>query len=183
MADKEQSLIVLDSWEGGYSNNSRDPGGETYGGISRRMWPNWAGWSVIDQKKLIHGGHIPWSMKFADLDNLVSDFYTDNFWNKQSFSLLNNQDVCNKIFQHYVNMGDRAIKISQNIVFNGIWIDGKLGIHTSSKLNEINSSFFLETYCYQLSEYYTELISEHPQLEYARHEWMLRAKTIGKRPS
>ena len=36
--------------EGGYVNDPDDPGGETYKGIARNMWPDWAGWAIIDKK-------------------------------------------------------------------------------------------------------------------------------------
>ena len=35
--------------EGGYANNPADSGGETYKGIAKNYWPNWEGWTAVDQ--------------------------------------------------------------------------------------------------------------------------------------
>jgi lysozyme family protein len=188
MADFNKSMIVLDSWEGGYDSNSKDPGGETYCGISRRMWPNWAGWMVVDHLSL------KWNEKAGQLDIAVENFYYENFWNKQSFKDLDNQDIADKIFQHYVNMGFRAIKLAQAVIFygfknydllkgfDGSQLDGQLGVDTASRLNSKKPLDFLERYIEIVSSYYKSLIKDHPQLKVFEHEWLLRARTIGKRP-
>jgi lysozyme family protein len=199
MADYKQSFEVLDSWEGGYSLNHLDPGGETYCGISRRNWPNWTGWSVIDRIKNERSTLIPvnnrgikWNEKFPELDSQVSGFYLSAFWMKQSFSSLDNQDICDKIFQHYVNMGVRAIKLVQQSTNDELYsrtatsdflvVDGQMGQKTVDRINSINNQELINRYCDTLKEYYEGLIAEHPQFEVFEHEWMLRAKTIGKRP-
>src|SRR2546426_796362 len=51
MADFDYALTQLLKVEGGYANDPRDPGGETYKGISRVFWPNWSGWPLIDAAK------------------------------------------------------------------------------------------------------------------------------------
>lgn len=38
--DFEKALSFVLKWEGGYSNDPRDPGGETKYGISKRSYPN-----------------------------------------------------------------------------------------------------------------------------------------------
>ncbi len=38
-------------FEGGYANDPADRGGETFRGISRKNWPRWSGWDLIDQVK------------------------------------------------------------------------------------------------------------------------------------
>lgn len=201
MAEFQPAMEVLDSWEGGYSNNPKDPGGETYCGISRRHWPNWEGWIVIDEIKKQRSTNIPvsnqgikWNERFDNLLVHVNIFYMNNFWDKQSFSQLDNQDITNKIFQHYVNMGVRAIKfiqeevndelISKDVSGNTqISVDGQLGQKTVAAINDINYVILLDGYVQYLVGYYESLIAEHPQLKVFEHEWLLRARTIGKRPS
>jgi len=65
-------------WEGRYVNDSLDPGGETYCGISRRHWPNWPGWQEIDSAK--EGGLDPERLDSPAIFAMVEDFYRDNFW-------------------------------------------------------------------------------------------------------
>src|SRR5690348_14729738 len=108
MADFNKSLDVLLSWEGGYSNNTRDPSGETYCGISRKNYPTWDGWKITETFQ-----PIPWNYIIDDegLNTLVFDFYKQSYWDKESYQLIEDQDVADKIFQHHVNMGNRAIKL------------------------------------------------------------------------
>ena len=40
MKDFDKALKFVLKWEGGYSNDPRDPGGETKYGISKRSYPN-----------------------------------------------------------------------------------------------------------------------------------------------
>lgn len=189
MANFNEALDVLLSWEGGYSCDPRDPGGETYCGISRKHWPNWIGWKAIDILKWtdFSNGKIKWNTKFPELNSDVAAFYFENFWSIY-YEQINDQDVCNKLFQHNVNMGDRAIAIAQKVI--GFYItsqDGRLGPATIAALNaysETKTSIeFLGSYITALELYYEQLISEHPQLHVFENEWMLRAKTIGKRPN
>jgi len=70
--------------EGGYVNDPYDSGGETYRGISRRAWPSWKGWPLIDQAKT-DGLKSPKAIDRhfeddAEMFELVADFYFANFW-------------------------------------------------------------------------------------------------------
>lgn len=53
---------------GKHTNDPRDPGGETYSGISRKHNPKWAGWAFIDKKD------------YATADKLVRDLYYEDYW-------------------------------------------------------------------------------------------------------
>ena len=47
----EAAMDYMQPSEGGYVCDPDDSGGETFRGISRRVWPDWAGWKLIDQAK------------------------------------------------------------------------------------------------------------------------------------
>jgi lysozyme family protein len=67
--------------EGGYSNRADDRGGETYKGISRKNFPNWEGWNIIDNCKADH--EFPGVLeRYAVLQDLVKKFYKVNFFDK-----------------------------------------------------------------------------------------------------
>ena len=53
MADFKKALTETLRHEGGYVNDPKDPGGETYKGISRKNHPDWEGWNIIDEKKIL----------------------------------------------------------------------------------------------------------------------------------
>src|SRR6267142_354853 len=181
MAIFNKSLEVLLSWEGGYSFNPHDPGGETYCGISRRNHPDWIGWIEIDRIKDIRNGKpILWNETYISLVPAVNVFYLNIYWNKESYSLINNQDIADKIFQHHVNMGIRAIYFAQVTLMHKIEkADGDLGPITAKAINEstpetnIPRTSFLDQYIIILEQYYEDLIREHTHLKVFEHEWLL----------
>ena len=85
--------------EGYYSFNKYDAGGETYRGISRRYYPKWKGWLIIDKQKP--------NINHKELDPLIRAFYRKHYWNP---NLLNAfpQDVANEMFDTGVNLGRRT---------------------------------------------------------------------------
>src|SRR5580692_10490694 len=91
--------------EGAYSNNPSDPGGETYCGISRVSFPNWAGWVIIDTYK--HESSFPKNLvTVSGLSDLVKSFYFTNFWH---FDGIVDPNVAEKTLDLWVNLGrDRA---------------------------------------------------------------------------
>src|SRR4051812_34145455 len=94
MSDFDYALTQLLKEEGGYANDPRDPGGETYKGISRVFWPNWSGWPLIDaaktdpkfREKLAENEHLP---------SLINSFYRKNFW---QFDGVNDLLIASKLF-------------------------------------------------------------------------------------
>ena len=94
--------------EGGYVNDPSDNGGETYRGISRKNFPVWDGWSIIDNAHLKHG-----DICLTAEPNVIA-FYTHNFWNPILGDEIINQDAANELFDNSVNMGlHEAIVLTQ----------------------------------------------------------------------
>ena len=127
MADFLTAFKETLDFEGGITNHKMDRGGLTYMGISRRNWPTWLGWSIIDQ-----GNEPPMYM--------VHDFYITNFWNRISLSSITNQRIANELFDTGVNMHPKiAITLLQRALnllnrneklYTDIAIDGILGEKT-----------------------------------------------------
>lgn len=93
--------------EGGYANNPTDRGGETYRGISRKHWPSWNGWSVIDTTKNLPDfpgrlAHI------QELQASVRSFYEQNFWRQCGADRVESPEVGAVLFDAAVNHGPRA---------------------------------------------------------------------------
>jgi lysozyme family protein len=136
--------------EGGYANDPKDRGGETWEGISRKNFPTWAGWTVIDN--LRHGPNFPSSLKNAPgLEDLVQSFYKKNFWDKMKGDQLEFQSVADPIYDSGVNMGVvTAIKLAQDAAFglpaDTIQKDGAIknlgiiyGFMDAKTLNKLNN--------------------------------------------
>lgn len=134
--------------EGGYSNNPNDGGGETYMGISRRFFPSWGGWVLIDQYKSMVGLKQGQFIKNIELDAHVADFYETYFWDANRLGKIESQEIAEELFDTGVNMGVKtASKMLQEALnllnrnerdFKDLIIDGEIGRKTLSIVNSIN---------------------------------------------
>lgn len=141
MADYKQAIYKILKSEGGYVNDPDDRGGETYKGISRRFWPGWLGWHIIDLIKKKPG--FPGSLKGKDeleikiqLDHEVSSFYFEQFWTKVGGDKIKSQPIAETLLDSAVNEGIvPAIKRAQNIV--SLPLTGKITPELIIKLNQL----------------------------------------------
>lgn len=173
--------------EGGYSNHPDDRGGETYRGISRKAWPDWEGWRVIDvsevstmpQKKADEFlASIPW------LDGHVEDFYRANFWPAWMDKLP--PALAIETFDAAVNHGtSRAARMLQHTVnlLNGngkttadIAEDGKPGLATLGALDAVTARRGLDVVlkCFKLlrGRLFIELCEKDPSQEAFLVGWL-----------
>lgn len=116
MADFDKALAYVLKWEGVYSYDPDDPGGETYCGISRKNWPDWIGWEVIDKAKKI----APINDILPQLAESVGDFYRKQFWNPVKGDDTPDQDVATYLFDTAVNLGVSRAKEMINTVGPGL---------------------------------------------------------------
>lgn len=144
MANFETAYAITQKQEGGYANNLKDRGGETFHGIARNFWPKWKGWVLIDahRKKFPAAIHSPKNWKAVDeilkseprLKDLVKAFYRANFWDDVEGDRISSQSVANILFDWAVNSGEGSpAKSIQRIV--GAKADGDIGPATAAKIN------------------------------------------------
>lgn len=131
--------------EGGYASVSNDAGGETMYGISRKYFPDWKGWAIIDRNKpLKHNKKIVSS----ELDGLVSEFYRLNFWDKMRGTEIKDQPVANFIFDFYVNSGRTALIQVQRTI--GAIDDGIFGANTIVVINNHGAELLQTLKCVRI---------------------------------
>lgn len=116
--------------EGGYANVAGDSGLETYMGVSRKFFPDWKGWAIVDRNKPLKPNQ---RIVSSELDTLVSDFYRSNFWDKIHGTEIKDQQVANFIFDFYVNSGRTALIQVQRTI--GVIDDGIFGEKTIQTIN------------------------------------------------
>lgn len=107
--------------EGGYTltNDPVDLGRMTYSGISRRAWPDWTGWQLID------GGEITGQR----VEAMAMDFYQANFWNAAGCNKIASPVAACAVYDFAVNAGvEASVKIAQEII--GSYPDGITGPDT-----------------------------------------------------
>lgn len=116
MAEFKEAFKITLGHEGGYSDNVKDRGGETYKGVARNIWPDWPGWEIVNRIKRAWGmeGNLNQMLaNNAELQEQVQRFYRDNFWRPAQLKQLD-QAVANEIFDTGVNQGlGSAVKYLQ----------------------------------------------------------------------
>lgn len=132
MADFKIAYNKTNSREGGYVNDPKDSGGETYKGISRVYNPDWAGWYLIDiikKKRKIEKGEI---IQDETIEKLHRDFVKQNYWDKIQGDSIPNQDFANFFYDFYFHKPKASVEILQDTL--GVNKDGKFGKQTLNAL-------------------------------------------------
>lgn len=155
----EYAIKIVLKHEGGYSNDSVDPGGETKYGISKRSYP------MIDIKNLT-------------IDKAKTIYYYD-FWLKGRYYKIIDIKLAAKTFDAGVNMGtNRANKLLQSACNNlgsNLLVDGLIGPNTLNIVNSYNSIELLDVYRDEMYKFYTNLIKRRPSLVKYVNGWRNRA--------
>lgn len=132
--------------EGGYLLHevAGDRGGMTYAGISRKNWPDWEGWRVLD------AGGTPEAEQ-------VRQFYRQHFWAPLQGDAIQSQEIAQTLFDFSVNAGVRtAVILAQTVV--GTTPDGKLGPKTLAALNAAEPGLFMARYALAKIARYCEIV-------------------------
>lgn len=142
MAQFDISYEKTMNHEGQYSNDPRDLGGETWKGISRKNWPKWNGWMIIDQiKRTVNTVDLVKVLRNdEELENAVREFYYTEFWAKLLGESISDQDIADELFDTAINQGlakasvyfQQALNLLNNNqkLYSDIEVDGKLGNDT-----------------------------------------------------
>lgn len=127
MADFATAYAPLAQYEGGYSNNAADRGGETYAGIARNFFPAWQGWPIVDKWKRSVGTKPSVFNKtlaaIPELRSLVEDWYKAEWWDRLGLSTLP-QALAGEIFEQAVNLGKAGAGRKVQIVCNAFNYQG-----------------------------------------------------------
>lgn len=160
-------------FEGGYANSPSDSGGETYRGISRKNWPSWAGWALIDQVKAEQQYNVklePVLDRNNALQGLVIAFYLKNFW---QYDGINDQEVANKVFDLSVNVGKvHGVKILQQAV--GTNLDGVYGPNTERLVNSHPPGSLAPILRASAEQYHKSTVASHPEDAEFLKGWLAR---------
>lgn len=110
MAEFKIAYALTKKDEGGWVHDKLDNGLETYCGVSRKWFPKWGGWAIVDKHKpLKTNQHI----KDPELEKCLEDFYKKEFWDKINGDTIPLQKMANEMFDMAVNAG---IKTAKNLI-------------------------------------------------------------------
>ena len=152
--------------EGGYVKDPVDRGGETFRGISRKFFPKWEGWEIVD-------------IDYFDdrLDELVVGFYRDYFWKPIHLDKVEDEFVASMLLNVAVNQGKRSVvKKIQRIL--GVKVDGIIGPVTLQALNDSNRDAFVYQFILETIDLYTHLITTDKRQKRFIAGWLARAMRL-----
>lgn len=102
MAEFIIAFNLTNHTEAGYANDPRDAGGETYGGVTRKDFPNAKIWSIVDKYKPLKEGQI---INDAEVTPALQSFFKTEFWDMLDLDTETNQLLANQIYDMAVNAG------------------------------------------------------------------------------
>lgn len=179
MANFKIAFDITNRNEGGYANNLDDKGGETYAGISRKNWPNWLGWSYVDEEKSIYHDNIAELNKALKADqvvrSLVENFYEKYFWDSLLLDQINDQQIGNAVYDFGVNSGTgtSAKKIQ---LAAGVTADGQIGPKTIAAINNKEPKTLYNAFCELRRAFYLGIIERDPSQKQFENSWLFRIK-------
>ena len=173
MGDFKTALARTLRWEGGYSNDPVDRGGETYRGISRRNFPEGAGWITIGN---LRAAGLDLDAN-AQLQHDVEEFYRREFWNRVHGEALPDS-VAAEVFDCAVNCGvGTAARFLQRAV--GVKDDGAIGQDTlratAGYIETRGIPALVADLKQQRRERYTRIAQNDPSQQRFLKGWLRRA--------
>lgn len=164
--------IVL-KHEGGYSNDPKDPGGETNFGITE---------STLEHCRSQLG--ISREVKDLTLED-AKMIYKIHYWDPYPYDEIDSKTIAAKLFDAAVNIGQHtAVKLLQKaFMYVGyrIAVDGRLGTKTIDAINnayKIGLEYtLLDEFREYLKEHYEDLVEKNPSLKKFLKGWLNRAES------
>jgi len=173
MANYNSAYKIMEGNEGGWVDDDADSGKETYAGVSRKWFPTWPGWKIVDANKPLKTGQI---INDAELQSLVKQFYKKEFWDKIKGDFIVSQSVALNIFDFFVNAGTAAIKIVQKII--GATPDGQFGDKTLQAIHSMPSADLIAKIKKERKDYYNRIVAANPDQKKFLKGWLNRVDTL-----
>lgn len=189
MADFKKFEPILLQNEGGWCNKIKDSGGETWEGISRKNYPKWLGWPIVDRiKAQVSFPSAGWSRQQVraldlalhadpELNKLVDAFYKCEEWNVYHADLIQNQSIANFLVDWGVNAGIPVpIKHAQQIL--GVAVDGRSGPNTVAAINEAPGNALFLKLQEARRQFYLDVVNAHPEDKEFLSDWLERNQSF-----
>ena len=146
MADSKLAIPKVLEYEGAYSNDPVDPGGETVFGITRKYEPNWEGWKRVDEIKTSGiGPLVSIISKDTEIARCVFDYY-DNLWSSFCLTQVQSQALAECIYNGCINQGAKRVIQWLQYCVNALSVssediseDGAMGVGTINRVSALES--------------------------------------------
>lgn len=178
-ASFEEAYGRVRKWECNWSNHSRDIGGETYGGVSRRYFPDWLGWQEVDKFRdslRRKGKHMKWNVSIPGAEPYVVAFYLD-IWITEGFRNLNNQDVANWLFDYRLLFQQKRTINSLNKV-SGLDLPTGRQEWVSKQINSFSTLEIIPGMKNIRDQYHYARVSQRPDQRVFLRGWLNRSNDL-----
>jgi lysozyme family protein len=173
MADFLKAIPIILKNEAGYEIDPDDKGGETYAGITRKNFPNWHGWAIIEAAKPLKEGQI---INNSALTDLINNFYKYQFWGKFMGDKINSQRVATFLFDWFVNSGYHAIMGVQGVL--KLRVDGIMGSQTLAAINNANEDELMTKLIDSRTSFVKNIVKRSPKQEKFLAGWLNRINSF-----
>lgn len=174
------SLIRVLNFEGGYSNDVGDSGGETVFGLTKK-YDKTVRFDIVEEYKNKTKDRKEFGELYDFLKNdndflkSIIDVYYKNYWGPIKAEAITSDAIAFNIFDFSVNAGTyQAIKTAQKIL--DVKPDGIIGIQTLDALNTTNALEFVKKYKAARVEFYNFLVEKNEKQRKFLSGWLKRVE-------
>lgn len=181
MASYELACQLTGHIEAGYANDPDDDGGETVFGLTRRDWPQWKGWAVIDHLKMQYGlaKAIPIINADQELKASAGGIFKVNYWDANNLSLIDDQAIAWQAYDTDINMGvGIGARFLQECA--GVPVDLKVGPKTIAAINSDEAEDFYNHFLQLRKARFDAIIAANPKKAKFKPSWYSRLKPYWK---
>ena len=187
MTKFETAYNLILEYEGGYSNDPVDMGGETYKGIARRYSKTWAGWMLIDSLK--SDEHFPAVLiNNKVLTQMVMKHYREKYCDVLLLDDVISNELATELFDISVNMGPhragKFLQIALNVMnrneknYFDLVEDGVVGKKTIDALKiyftKDTHEFLINIINILQGHHYIQFMRKSPEQERFARGWLKR---------
>lgn len=171
MDNFEAALLYVLQNEGGYSNNPKDPGGETNLGITQHLLEQY------NQRFATVPGIIQWtSVRYLTEEN-VAPIYKWAFWDALRLGEIK-APLCTAIMDFAVNEGGPQATVCAQRALGLVNDDGILGSKTVEALNACEVDEFIFNFIGHCQDLYVEKVKETPVKIIFMSDWLKRSRRM-----
>ena len=167
--------------EMGYANVKGDPGGETYRGITKRDYPRWRGWKIIDsyRPRAKNNRALAQLLRHSvQLQKAVTDFYFQR-WTRSGAHGITDLKTAERVFSLEINAGKRqaglCLQRACRANVKRLIEDGRVGRRTLTAVNTSHRLALLTSLRSEMAGFYRVLVALKPYRRKFIRGWLVRA--------
>ena len=174
MSDFYEAIIPVLRHEGGFNNDSADPGSATNYGVSLRWLKAQGLLEDLEQQDKTQDEVLV--VKELTKEQAEA-FYKTWWWDKYNYGAIDNQLVADKILDTAVNLGaPRAHRIVQTCLgFTQDQRDGILGVRSMAEINAAGAAPLVVQIQNLQAAFYRQLVAANPARQKFLQGWLNRA--------